>query len=203
VIRRARLLAVLAILIPGAMILIGATQTWGEVTLLGDAGSDLTVAGADAIAVLAPLSLAVLALGLALSIVGVVLRYVFGALSLVGGITLATLAAQTLAGPPLATYAPAVTDATGITGDAAVGDLVASTALTVWPAVTLLAAVILAAAGVLVLVTARRWARGGRKYEAAAAARASRVDPGRPLDAIDSWDDLSRGDDPTTGGTAR
>ncbi|MDF2491797.1 MAG: hypothetical protein K0Q58_375, partial [Microbacterium sp.] len=43
---------------------------------------------------------------------------------------------------------------------------------------------------------------GGRKYEAAAR-RAQRRTPEGPLDAVDSWDDLSRGDDPTTPQTPR
>jgi uncharacterized membrane protein (TIGR02234 family) len=211
VIRRARLLAVVAILLPGAVGLISSTQTWVHVALRGATAADLTVAGADAVPVLAPLSLAVLALGLALSIVGVVLRYVFGALSVIAGVALAWLAVAVLAGPPLPAYAPTVTEATGLTGAGAVADLVAATSLTAWPAVALGGAVVLAAAGVYVLVTARGWSRGGRRYEAAAAPATAHGDapggtahdPGRPLDAIDSWDDLSRGDDPTTGGTAR
>jgi uncharacterized membrane protein (TIGR02234 family) len=203
VIRRARLLAVVAILLPGAIGLISSTQTWVHVALRGAAAADLTVAGADAVPVLAPLSLAVLALGLALSIVGMALRYVFGALSLIAGISLGWLTVAVLAGPPLPAYAPTVTDATGITGGDSVADLVSGTSLTAWPAVALVAAVVLTAAGVFVLATARRWSRGGRKYESAGSHQVDGGDPSRPLDAIDSWDDLSRGDDPTTGGTAR
>ena len=130
------------------------------------------------------------------------LRYVFGALGLLGGVSLGVLSLQVLTGPPVSTFGPAVSDATGITGDAAVAALVGTVTLTPWPAVTLAASVLLVLAGAFVLVTARRWTRGGRKYEAAPATHAP-SDPSRPLDAIDSWDDLSRGDDPTTGGGAR
>ncbi|WP_460773886.1 Trp biosynthesis-associated membrane protein [Microbacterium sp. GXF7504] len=202
-IRRARLLSVLGVLAPGALMLIGSTQTWIHVALRSASASDLTVAGADAVTVLAPLSLAVLALGLALSIVGTVLRYVFGALSVAAGVGILALVVPVVTGPPVGAYAGAVTDATGITGDTAVAELVATRWLTAWPVVTAVAALVLVTAGLFVLVTARRWVRGGRKYEATARDHAVHTDPSRPLDAIDSWDDLSRGDDPTTDGPAR
>ena len=198
-IRRARLLAVVATLLGGALGLISSTQTWVHVALTDGAAADIAVAGADAIPVLAPLSLAVLALGLALSIVGLALRYAFGALSVLAGAALVWLSLSVLLGPPQSAVAPAVTETTGITG-AAVAGLIADTAVTAWPLVALVGFVLLTAAGVFVLVTAARWQRGGRKYEAARAARRAATGP---LDAIDSWDDLSRGDDPTTGGAAR
>ncbi len=103
--------------------------------------------------------------------------------------------AQLLVSPPVSATAATVTDATGISGTDAVASLVTDLSLTPWPAVTLLAQLVLAAASVFTLVTARRWASGAsRKYRTATEAGA---DSGRPHDAIDSWDDLSRGDDPT------
>ena len=81
--RRARLLAVTVVLAVGALGIISSTQTWLAVTLRQGPDSALLVPGAAALPVLAPLSLAVLALGAALSIVGLVLRYVFGALTIV------------------------------------------------------------------------------------------------------------------------
>ncbi|MDQ1128500.1 Trp biosynthesis-associated membrane protein [Microbacterium sp. SORGH_AS_0888] len=200
-IRRARLLSVVAILLGGALGLISSTQTWIHVALTDGASADLTVAGAGAIPVLAPLSLAVLALGLALSIVGPVLRYVFGVISILAGGALIWAITAILLGPPVSAMAAAVTQATGIAGGTAVAALVGGTTLTAWPAVALLSFVLVTAAGAFVIATARRWQRGGRRYEAARAARRD-VTAG-PLDAIDSWDDLSRGDDPTTTGTAR
>lgn len=200
-IRRARLISVVAILLGGALGLISSTQTWVHVALADGGAADLTVAGAAAVPVLAPLSLAVLALGLALSIVGTVLRYAFGAISVLAGGALVWLSAAVILGPPVGAVAPAVTQATGIAGGSAVAALISGTAVTAWPAVALAAFVIVTAAGVFVIVTAARWQRGGRKYEAARAGR--RASTAGPLDAIDSWDDLSRGDDPTTGGAAR
>ncbi|GAB3154297.1 hypothetical protein GCM10027058_24490 [Microbacterium neimengense] len=194
-IRRARSISVLAILAGGAASTLAATQTWIHVSLTDGAAADVTVAGTAAIPVLTPLSLAVLALGAALSIVGRVLRVVLGALTVAAAIGVASVAAPVVFDVPIDAYAPSVTETTGITGDASVGALVASTSVTGWPIVALLAGVLLLAAGSFVLVTGWRWPGGGRKYDAAR--RRTAVADDAPLDAIDSWDDLSRGDDPT------
>lgn len=193
--RRARSLSVVGMLLAGALGVISSTQTWIDVTLADGAQQTLAVPGSDAVPVLTPLSLAALALGAALSIVGPVLRYVLGviAVAIAGVVGVAT--AQVLLTLPVSATAATVTEATGISGTDAIADLVASMALTPWPAVTLLAELVLAAAAVFTLVTARRW-RGsaGRKYRTATDVPAN---TSRPHDAIDSWDDLSRGDDPT------
>lgn len=193
--RRARSLSVLGMLLAGAIGVISSTQTWIDVTLADGAQQTLAVPGSDAVPVLTPLSLAALALGAALSIVGPVLRYVLGALALAIAGIVGVASAQVLLTVPVSATAATVTEATGISGVDAVADLVASMSLTPWPAVTLLAALLLAAASVYTLVTARRW-RGsaGRKYRTSDDAAAG---TSRPHDAIDSWDDLSRGDDPT------
>lgn len=193
--RRARSTAVLAMLLAGAIGVISSTQTWIDVTLDDGAQQTLAVPGSDALPVLTPLSLAALALGAALSIVGPVLRYVFGALGLLIAAFVGVGAAQTIVATPVAATAATVTDATGISGTDAVASLVTDMSLTPWPLITLLAQIVLAAAAVFTVVTARRWTSGAsRKYRTTAEAGG---DAGRPHDAIDSWDDLSRGDDPT------
>ena len=193
--RRARSTAVLTMLAAGAIGVIASTQTWIDVTLDDGARQTLAVAGADALPVLTPLSLAALALGAALSIVGPVLRYVFGVLGVLIAALVGVGTAQILCATPVSATAATVTDATGISGTDAVAALVSDLSLTPWPAVTLVAQVLFAAAAVFTLATARRWTSGAsRKYRTATEAGA---DTGRPHDAIDSWDDLSRGDDPT------
>lgn len=193
--RRPRSLAVVAMLLAGAIGVIGSTQTWIDVTLDDGAQQTLAVPGSDALPVLTPLSLAALALGAALSIAGPVVRYVFGAIGLAIAVLLGFGAAQIVFATPVSATAATVTDATGISGVDAVGDLVAGLSLTPWPAVTLVAQVLLAAAAVFTLVTARRWGSNtGRKYRTTGD---SAGESSRPHDAIDSWDDLSRGDDPT------
>ncbi len=199
---RARLLAVLATLVAGAVGIISSTQTWLAVTLADGADHDLLVPGATAIPVLAPLSLATLALGLALAIAGRVLRYVFGALALAIGATLLLLTWQVAASPTASHVAGTVTEATGIAGLESIAALVASVAVTPWPYVTLVAWIVLCGAGVFTLATAHAWRGAGRRYRTATEADASRGATSRPHDAVrggavDDWDDLSRGTDPT------
>lgn len=194
-IARARLIGVLAFLVAGATGLISSTQTWLLVSLTDGAAEPLAVPGASAVALLAPLSLTALALGAAVSIVGRVLRRVFGVLGAALGITLAVLSAPIALDSPVSAVAAEVAAATGIRGESAIADLVAGITITAWPAITLVAAVVMAAAGVWVLVTARRWPEGGKRYQSE---RARRARSDEPLDAIDSWDDLSHGGDPTT-----
>lgn len=194
-IRRARLLAVVAMLVAGGIGVIGATQTWLVVTLADGSAEALPVPGAAAVPVLTPLSLAVLALGLALSIVGPALRYVFGAVGLAIAAVLGWMSAQVLFAAPVGAVAATVTTVTGVAGDKAIAGLIASVAPTPWPTISVIAALVLGAASSLTLGTASRW-RGGaeRRYQTATARAAG----ARPRDAIDSWDDLSRGDDPTS-----
>lgn len=189
---RARPLTVVAILAAGAIGLIGSTQTWVVATLADGA---LPVSGAVAVPVLQPLMLTALALGLVLTLVGRVLRYVLGALAVVVAGSVVALSAPMLGTPPLSAVAPAVTERTGLAGAEAVAGVVQELAATPWPLVTLVAAVVLGLAGLAVLATAHLWIRGGRRYDAASEAAPRAEDT--TLDAVDSWDDLSRGDDPT------
>jgi len=205
VIRRARLLAVLTTLFVGALSLISSTQTWLIAVLDDGARHELMVTGAAAVPVLAPLSLAVMALGGALSIVGLVLRYAFGVLTVAIAGLIGFLSGQIVFTTPISAVASTVTAATGITGAETVDALVAEVLPTAWPALTFVLALLLLAAGVFVLVTARRWTRTGRRYESDAATPAeagAEAPASRPFDAIDSWDDLSRGADPTADPTA-
>lgn len=201
-IRRARLLSVVVIVACGALGVISSTQTWLTVVLDDGAHHALEVPGASAVPVLAPLSLAVLALGAALSIVGLALRYVFGALAVLIGGLLAWSTAAVVFQHPVSAVASVVTEATGIAGESSVAKLVASITATAWPAVTLAVWAVLVVAGVFVLATGHAWARTGRRYRTVDAPRTSTPAGSRPHDAagsrsIDDWDDLSRGEDPT------
>lgn len=199
-IRRARLLAVAGTVLCGALGVISSTQMWLTVVLDDGAAHALEVAGAAAVPVLAPLSLAVLALGAALSIVGLVLRYVFGALTVLIALALGWLTARVVFELPVGSVASTVTEATGIAGESAVSGLISTITATAWPAITLVVWVALLAVGLFTIATARRWSSVGRRYSTDASRPAASA--GRPHDAagsrsIDDWDDLSRGDDPT------
>jgi Tryptophan-associated transmembrane protein (Trp_oprn_chp) len=106
--------------------------------------------------------------------------------------------AQVVFAHPTSAVAATVTEATGITGDA-VASLVVKIDTTLWPFVTLVASVILLAVGAFTLATAHRWKGSERRYrtDAATPTAISSSTTSRPHDAIDSWDDLSRGEDPT------
>ncbi|MFL0566457.1 Trp biosynthesis-associated membrane protein [Microbacterium sp. 179-I 1D1 NHS] len=188
--RRTRLAAVLAILIGGAIGIIGSTQTWLEATVDDGSAVPIPVPGTDALAVVAPLSLAALALALALTIVGRVLRYAFAVIAVALGAGLGWGAFRIASQRPVDAVAGPVTDATGLSGAQGIAGVVSEITATPWPAVTVAASVLIILGGVVALATAHRWTSAGRKY------RTDRTSG--PRGSIDSWDDLSRGEDPTT-----
>lgn len=204
-IARARVVAVLAILLGGATGIIGSTQPWLEVTLRSGATEALAVPGASALPLLAPLSLAALALGLALTVVGRVLRYAFGLIAALIGVVVLVGSARIAIERPLDAAASVVTKATGLSGADAISDLVASVAGTGWPYAVAVAGLVIALGGLWTLGTAHLWRSGGRRFErdgahteAARPARTARAAATTGRDrAIDSWDDLTHGDDPT------
>ncbi|MEW1833693.1 Trp biosynthesis-associated membrane protein [Microbacterium sp. NPDC079995] len=190
--RRMRLSAVLAILLGGAVGIIGSTQTWLNATLNDGSELAVPVPGADALAVLAPLSLAALALGLALTIVGRVLRYAFAVIAIGLGAGLGWSSFRIASQRPVDAVAGPVTDATGLSGEQGIAGIVSEITATPWPAVTAATSVLIVLGGMVVLATAHRWSASGRRY------RTERTAGTGPRDSIDSWDDLSRGEDPTS-----
>ncbi|MFE6733584.1 Trp biosynthesis-associated membrane protein [Microbacterium sp. NPDC057650] len=190
---RGRLIAVLGFLLAGGIGVISATQTWLTVTRV-DGSDPILVAGSDAVVLLAPLSLAVLALGAALSIVGRVLRYVFAALAAGAAVVLIIATIPLVAAPPLTVVSGVVAEKTGLAGDAALHDIVAAITPTAWPVIALCCWFLMLLTAVFTAVTARGWKSGGRRYRTDDAHHDAHQGP---LDAVDSWDDLSRGTDPT------
>ena len=149
---------------------------------------------------------AVLALGLVslaavagLALAGRVFRLILGVLVVVIGVTMMATTIVTMASP-LPALTPTITELTGVAG-AAARDLVRPEAITMTPMpwLAVLAGAGLAATGVLVTWFGRAWPASGRRFEA----RFDDADGGRraPADtargAVDAWDALSSGDDPT------
>lgn len=190
---------VLLALVLAGLLLLAASRTWvvAPVPTGPAAGSPqraLEVAGSSAAPVVTALALVGLAGAAALSTVrraGLVLT---AALLVVAGLGAAAGAAAVLV-DPTGSAAAAVAAATGLTG----GDPVPATR-TAWPALALVPALGLAAVGALAGVRGRRWRASGR-FEATTAdgATRARAEPSRSA----LWDDLSRGDDPTTGAGGR
>ncbi|MEV7630859.1 Trp biosynthesis-associated membrane protein [Microbacterium sp. NPDC089318] len=191
--RRARMLGVVSFLLAGGIGIISSTQVWATVQR-ADAGEALNVTGAVIYPLLAPLSLAVLALGAALSIAGPVLRHLLALLGLGASLALILGTLPLVGSAPLSAVAPAVTEATGLGGQESMRDVVADVSSTPWPVIALLCWAVLALASAFVLATARRWPAGGRRYRSASEATHRSTGP---LDAVDSWDELSHGTDPT------
>lgn len=203
---RMKLPAILASVVGAGLALLSWSQTWFEVQLAdaaaSSAGEVITVPGSVASPALAALGLAGLALVAALAIAGHVTRIVLGILEVVlGGSVL--LAAGLSAGDPIGAVSPAVTDATGVSGSGPTAELVVASVPTAWPAAAFIGGILFVAAGVLVLATGTRWPASSRRYrsarlvEADGAVSAAGHGRGASDRAIDDWDELSRGDDPT------
>lgn len=190
--KRGRSLSVSGFLLAGAIGIISSTQTWLTVERV-DAGEAILVPGASALVLLAPLSLAVLALGAALSIAGKAVRVVFAVFAAATALFLGWSTLQLLVTEPLGSVAATVTEVTGLAGGGAVHEVVASIVPSAWPYIALVGWAILLAASVVVFVTWRGWKAGGRRYRTDNAD----VTHDGPVDAVDSWDELSRGTDPT------
>lgn len=191
--RRGRSMSVIGFVLAGGIGIISSTQTWLSIQR-ADAGEPILVPGADALALLAPLSLAVLALGAALAIVGIVLRYLFAALALLAGALLIWWTAEILLNTPESAYGPTVTETTGLAGGTAVADVIATITPSFWPFFALFGWALLVLTALFVLITAKQWKSGGKRFRTDTT---SQEDADGTVDAIDSWDDLSRGTDPT------
>lgn len=189
---RGRSLSVSGFLLAGAIGIISSTQTWLTVER-GGAGEAILVPGASALVLLAPLSLAVLALGAALSIAGKPVRLVFAVFAAATALFLGWSTLQLLLAEPFGAVAATVTEVTGLAGDEATHEVVAAIVPSAWPYIALVGWVILLAASIVVFATWRGWKAGGRRYRT----EHDDVPHEGPVDAVDSWDDLSRGTDPT------
>lgn len=186
----------------------------------------VSVAGSVAAPALTALALAGLALTAALAIAGPVFRIVLALLGILLGVSV-LISAITAVSDAVRASASAITTATGVAGDASIRHLVHTVDTAFWPWLAVIAGVVIILASAAVVVFSRLWPGPSRKYqtrfvgedgrpadevvaEAAEDAPEAAADDGElPSDAspapgtldrdtaIDSWDDLTRGDDPT------
>lgn len=182
------LIAVLALAVFGAT-----TQTWMTVVLdpgqTGHSGGGqdaLEVQGSKAATAVTALALVALAGGLAAAIAGRIARWIIAAIILLASAGIVAAAAIVLA-DPLSAAQGSIAAATGITGSQAQVDV------TAFPALAVVAGCLLAVAALVIIPAGRHW-KTRTKYDAPAAGSAALAGP---VDEIDSWDRLSRGDDPT------
>ncbi|NQD88082.1 Trp biosynthesis-associated membrane protein [Paenarthrobacter sp. CM16] len=172
-----------------ALAVFGATtQTWIEVQLdpTGASNSDLHVQGSKAATAVTALAVVALAGGLAASIAGKIARWIIAVLVVLSAAGI-ILAAMTVLLDPLGAAQGAIAAATGVSGGQA------DAAATAFPVVAIVAGALLAVCAVALPLAGRHWT-SRTKYDAGARGRKS---TNEPVDEIDSWDSLSRGEDPT------
>jgi uncharacterized membrane protein (TIGR02234 family) len=203
---RLKLLTIAVVVVGAILGLAGATQTWFTVALTKASGhaAPITVSGSDASPALTALSLAALALALAFAIAGRVARIVVGIIGVILG---ACIVFASAGGPAnSAGVRDAISKATGITGNASVHALIAHVTPSAWPTLAIVGGVLVALGALAALVTGGRWPGGSRRYDAVRfeetdgqASPARKKPEPRPGDAaVDDWDELTRGDDPTS-----
>jgi len=222
--RRVKYATMLLLVVGSGMALLAATQTWFSIRLTDTANHSATisVAGSVAAPALTALALAGLALTAALAIAGPVFRIVLALLGILLGVSV-LLSAITAVSDAVRASASAITSATGVAGDASVRHLVHSVETQFWPWLAIVAGVVIVLASAAVIVFSRGWPGPSRKYQTRFAGEDGRPaeevvadaadDEDTPEDAsddtpegpqtldrdtaIDSWDELTRGDDPT------
>jgi hypothetical protein len=188
--RRSKSIVILVGALLALATLIAWTQAWFVVSL--DDGARLDVDGQVAAPALSALALTSLVLVGALSIAGPFFRVVLGLLESLIGVAVVLSSAIAL-GDPVRASAPTISVATGVAGEESVGALVSAVAQSPWPWVALVSGALLVATGVAIIVLGRRWPGSSRKYQAV------RLEPAdAPRNAVDDWDALSGGNDPTT-----
>lgn len=179
------LLAVLA-----ALAVFGTTtQTWIHVAIGPSevAQSDLNIPGSKAAVAVSALALVALAGALATSIAGKIARSITSAIVFASAAGIIAVVLGVLA-DPVGAAAAEVGLATGIDGQSS------DATTTVFPVLAVVAAAVLAVAALMVLWFGRSW-NVRTKYDAAKST--SQAESSGPVDEIDSWDQLSRGEDPT------
>lgn len=195
--RRSKSVIIALIAALGGIGLLASVQVWITITFFEGVAAtpSLTVTGQKLHPSLTLISLAGIAAALVLTIAGRVFRMVIGGLVTLLGAGLAILGALTLVSPA-EDAAQAVSEVTGISGDAQYG-LVQSAVVSAWPTIGMLGGMLLALAGVGVLIWGPSWKIAGRKYEAATDTPARQPRSAQHPDRISDWDSLSDGDDPT------
>ncbi|MEV4954182.1 Trp biosynthesis-associated membrane protein [Paenarthrobacter nitroguajacolicus] len=172
-----------------ALAVFGATtQTWIDVRLdpTGASNSDLHVQGSKAATAVTALAVVALAGGLAASIAGKIARWIIAVLITLSAAGI-VLAAVTVILDPLGAAQGSIAAATGVSGGQA------DAAVTAFPVVAIVAGCLLAVCAIVLPLAGRHWT-SRTKYDAAARVKKSGSEP---VDEIDSWDSLSRGEDPT------
>ncbi|WP_247647212.1 Trp biosynthesis-associated membrane protein [Arthrobacter sp. E3] len=165
------------------------TQTWIHVSIAqGEVGqNELNIPGSKAAVAVSALALVALAGALATSIAGKIARVVTALIMFLSAAGIVAVVLGVLTNPVAAAMSE-VGAATGIEGQGS------NATTTGFPVLAVVAALVLAVVSLLVLFFGRSW-NVRTKYDAAKEAQVG--GPAEPVDEIDRWDQLSRGEDPT------
>ncbi|AIX99892.1 hypothetical protein ART_0294 [Arthrobacter sp. PAMC 25486] len=186
--RRKSSLMLLAVL--AALAVFGTTtQTWIHVAIGPSevVQSDLNIPGSKAAVAVSALALVALAGALATSIAGKIARIITSTIVFLSAAGIIAVVLGVLA-DPVGAAAAEVGLATGIDGQSS------DATTTIFPVLAVAAAAVLALAALLILWFGRSW-NVRTKYDAAKTT--PQAESSGPVDEIDSWDQLSRGEDPT------
>lgn len=172
--------------------LFGSTlPTWAQAVAPTTIGSQqVAVGGSEAAPGVASAALVVLVAGLVLGLAGRLTR-VLAVIGVVLGGALGAVSAAVLIADPLPALrqaAGAASGATALEGDPAV---------TPWPYVALTLSVLIVVVGASLPLLAGSWQRVGRRYETGDAAARAPENANPRTRAMDDWDALTRGDDPS------
>jgi len=183
--------AVVAVLLLGVLGFGLSTLTWASApvtTVLADA--DVSLSGSEAAPPTSAASLAILATGLAVAIGGRWVVRVCAVVLALLGVLLGGAAVDFLLDP----HPRLLSAAADVTG---VREITGAPELTVWPYVTVALALVVVAAGLL-LLRVPTTTTAGRRFERAGGAAAP-TQPARDdrVRAMDDWDALGRGEDPS------
>lgn len=192
---RRKSILVLAAIVFAAVVFGLTTQTWLQAEVNEGAAKAVSIAipGSKAATTVTAFAVVAVAGALAAAISGRIGRIISAAVILLAAAGVLTSSVAVLADPAGAANGP-VGAQTGVTGV----PLQVTTTPLVWIAVV--AGGLLALVALAVIVFGRQWS-GAKKYTRSAES-ADQVSDDEPLDDIDSWDQLSRGKDPTSSASA-
>lgn len=191
---------VAALFLLALLLLIAATQVWVHLGLVEGAAAVglVSVTGQQIATGVMPMSLALLAIAVTLTIAGRVMRVVLAVLAVTFGGWIAVVSFVSSGGARNDLVAAAGAELSQVTGLGASEHpaIVADATSTAWPVVSAVAGVLIVAIGVSVFIVGRGWKSGGRKYESGKSVRGASIKT-QTSDRISDWDSLSDGDDPS------
>ena len=189
----------LSLIAAAVMLLFASTREWMHVDLVEGAATvtQLRITGQVTATGVMPIALALLAVGVTLTIAGRVMRTLLAALVALLGVWIVLTSFTAARGEESDLVALAGAELSQVTGLGASEHMsaVARVSVTPWPLVTVGLGALTVLIGIAIVVWGRNWKTAGRKYESTA--RRSGTPNGSVADRISDWDSLSDGDDPS------